>query len=89
MAGTTVTHEAVGANSQRLQGRFLILLMDETGDCKNYILATRSNHALWLPQDQEVVQQPWQKFERTFSNGTTEMRYRAKVIYASIGSNAG
>ncbi len=46
-----------------------------------YILAIRSNHALWLPQDQEVVQQPWQKFERTFSNGTTEIRYMAEVIY--------
>jgi SRSO17 transposase len=46
-----------------------------------YILAIRSNHALWLPQDQEVIQQPWQKFERTFSNGTTEVRYMAEVIY--------
>jgi SRSO17 transposase len=46
-----------------------------------YILAIRSNHALWLPQDQEVYQEPWQRFERTFSNGTTEMRYMAEVIY--------
>lgn len=46
-----------------------------------YILAIRSNHALWLPQDQEVTQQPWQTFERTFSNGTTETRYMAEVIY--------
>ena len=46
-----------------------------------YILAIRSNHALWLPQDQEVTQQPWQKFERTFSNGSTETRYMAEVIY--------
>ncbi len=46
-----------------------------------YILAIRSNHALWLPQDQEVYQEPWQKFERTFSNGTTETRYMAEVIY--------
>jgi SRSO17 transposase len=46
-----------------------------------YILAIRSNHALWLPQDQQVVQQPWQTFERTFSNGTTEIRYMAEVIY--------
>jgi SRSO17 transposase len=46
-----------------------------------YILAIRSNHALWLLQDQEVYQQPWQKFERTFSNGTTEVRYMAEVIY--------
>lgn len=46
-----------------------------------YILAIRSNHALWLPQDQEVYQEPWQRFERTFSNGTTEVRYMAEVIY--------
>lgn len=46
-----------------------------------YILAIRSNHALWLPQDQEVYQEPWQTFERTFSNGTTEVRYMAEVIY--------
>ena len=46
-----------------------------------YILAIRSNHALWLPQDQQVYQEPWQRFERTFSNGTTEVRYMAEVIY--------
>jgi SRSO17 transposase len=46
-----------------------------------YILAIRSNHALWLPQDQEVYCQPWQQFERTFSNGTTEVRYMCEVIY--------
>jgi SRSO17 transposase len=46
-----------------------------------YILAIRSNHALWLPQEQEVYQQPWQTFERTFSNGNTEVRYMAEVIY--------
>jgi SRSO17 transposase len=46
-----------------------------------YILAIRSNHALWLPQDQEVYQEPWQEFKRTFSNGTSESRYMAEVIY--------
>jgi SRSO17 transposase len=46
-----------------------------------YILAIRSNHAVWLPQDQEVNQEPWQTFERTFSNGTSEVRYMAEVIY--------
>lgn len=46
-----------------------------------YILAIRSNHALWLPPDQQVVQQPWQMFKRTFSNGTTEVRYMSEVIY--------
>jgi SRSO17 transposase len=44
-----------------------------------YILAIRSNHTMWLPQDQQVYQEPWQRFERTFtfSNGTTEVRYMA------------
>jgi SRSO17 transposase len=46
-----------------------------------YILAIRSNHGLWLPADQEVYQEEWQRFERTFSNGTTEIRYMAEVIY--------
>ena len=46
-----------------------------------YILAIRSNHAMLLPQDQDVYQEPWQTFERTFSNGTTEVRYMAEVIY--------
>lgn len=46
-----------------------------------YILAIRDNHALSLPQDQEVYQEPWQEFERTFSNGTTAVRYMAEMIY--------
>lgn len=46
-----------------------------------YILAIRSNHALWLPQEQEVIQEPWQEFKRTFSKGTSETRYMAEVIY--------
>ncbi len=46
-----------------------------------YILAIRSNHGLWLPEEEEVYQAPWQEFKRTFSNGTTEVRYMAEVIY--------
>ena len=46
-----------------------------------YILAIRSNHAVWLPEEQEVWTEPWQSFERTFSNGTTETRYRQEIIY--------
>jgi SRSO17 transposase len=46
-----------------------------------YVLAIRSNHTLWLPQEQEVYQEAWQAFKRTFSNGTTEGRYMAEVIY--------
>jgi SRSO17 transposase len=46
-----------------------------------YILAIRSNHGLWLSPDQEVCCEPWQTFERTFSNGTPEVRYVQEVIY--------
>lgn len=46
-----------------------------------YILAIRSNHGLWLPADEDVYTEPWQEFKRTFSNGTTEKRYMAEVIY--------
>ena len=46
-----------------------------------YILAIRSDHGLWLPEEEKVYQEPWQEFKRTFSNGTTEVRYMAEVIY--------
>ncbi|WP_088889736.1 IS701 family transposase [Leptolyngbya ohadii] len=46
-----------------------------------YIVAIRSNHGMWLPQDQEVTCEPWQAFRRTFSNGKTEVRYRSEIIY--------
>lgn len=51
-----------------------------------YIVAIRSNHGVWLPQDQEVTAEPWQKFIRTFSNGETEVRYRREMIYGTRGS---
>jgi len=46
-----------------------------------YIMAIRSNHAVWVPQEEQVYQEPWQPFEQTFSNGTREVRYMAEVIY--------
>lgn len=46
-----------------------------------YMLAIRSDHGLWLPEAEEVYTEPWQEFKRTFSNGTTEVRYMAEVIY--------
>lgn len=46
-----------------------------------YILAIRSDHGFWLPEEEEVYQEPWQAFKRTFSNGTSEVRYLAEVIY--------
>jgi SRSO17 transposase len=48
-----------------------------------YIVAIRSNHGVWMPQEQEVTHQPWQKFTRTFSNGETEVRYRQEIIFGT------
>jgi SRSO17 transposase len=46
-----------------------------------WILAIRSNHGVWLPSDVEVTYSEWQRFERVFSNGTTEKRYIQEVIF--------
>lgn len=48
-----------------------------------YIVAIRSNHGVWMPQEQEVTTEPWQPFTRTFSNGETEVRYRQEIIYGT------
>jgi SRSO17 transposase len=48
-----------------------------------YILAIRSNHGMWLPEDQQVYSKPWQCFQRTFSNGTSETRYIQEIIYGT------
>jgi len=46
-----------------------------------YIMAIRSNHGVWMPQEQKVTAEPWVQFKRTFSNGESEVRYRREIIY--------
>ena len=46
-----------------------------------YVVAIRSNHAVWLPSDQKVRANKWCKFERTFSNQKSENRYIREIIY--------
>ena len=66
-----------------LYGEAQVNFVDVLDELKlSYILAIRSNHAVWLPEEQEVFSEPWQSFERTFSNGTTETGYRQEIIYA-------
>lgn len=48
-----------------------------------YIVAIRSNHGVWMPQEQEVTSEPWREFTRTFSNGETEVRYRQEIIFGT------
>jgi len=47
----------------------------------SYVVAIRSNHAVWLPADQSVRANKWCKFERTFSDGKSETRYIRKIVY--------
>ncbi len=46
-----------------------------------YVVAIRSNHAVWLPSDQKVRANKWCKFERKFSNQKSETRYIREIIY--------
>ncbi len=45
-----------------------------------WILAIRSNHGVWMPSGQEVRANKWCKFQRTFSNQTSEIRYIREMI---------
>jgi len=47
----------------------------------DYVVAIRSNHAVWLPSDQSIRANKWCKFERTFSNQKSETRYIREIIY--------
>lgn len=47
----------------------------------DYVVAIRSNHAVWLPSEQSVRANKWCEFERTFSNQKSETRYIREIIY--------
>ena len=47
----------------------------------DYIVAIRSNHAVWMPCEQRVRTNKWCKFERIFSNQKSENRYIREIIY--------
>jgi len=46
-----------------------------------WIMAIRSNHGVWMPQDAEISYSPWQAFERVFADGETETRYIQEIIF--------
>lgn len=47
----------------------------------DYVVAIRSNHAVWLPASQSVRANKWSRFERIFSNQKSEIRYIREIIY--------
>jgi len=46
-----------------------------------WVVAIRSNHGVWLPQEQKVRANKWCKFKRTFSDQKYETRYIREIIY--------
>lgn len=46
-----------------------------------WIMAIRSNHGVWMPNEVEVTTSEWQRFERVFSNKTMEERYIQEIIF--------
>lgn len=46
-----------------------------------FVVAIRSNHAVWLPGNQRVRANKWCNFTRTFSNQKSETRYIREIIY--------
>lgn len=46
-----------------------------------WIVAIRSNHGVWMPEDTEPEYSDWQSFERIFSNAKTEERYIQETIF--------
>lgn len=47
----------------------------------DYVVAIRSNHAVWLPREQSVRANKWCKFERIFSDQKSETRYIREIVY--------
>lgn len=47
----------------------------------SWIVAIRSNHAVWMPRQQKVRANRRCKFERTFSDHTCETRYIREIIF--------
>ncbi len=46
-----------------------------------WIVAIRSNHGVWMPEEAEITYSNWHCFERVFSDGTTEQRYIQETIF--------
>jgi SRSO17 transposase len=46
-----------------------------------WVVAIRSNHGVWMPEEEAVEYSDWQRFERVFSDGRTEERYIQEIIF--------
>lgn len=46
-----------------------------------WVVAIRNNHGVWLSHEQKVRANKWCKFQRIFSDQTSEIRYIREIIY--------
>ena len=53
-----------------------------------WIVAIRSNHGVWLPPHQRVRANKWYKFQRVFSNQTSQTRYIREIIFGKRSSRS-
>jgi SRSO17 transposase len=51
-----------------------------------WIVAIRSNHGVWMPDEQRVRANKWHKSQRIFSNQTSETRYVREIIFGKRSS---
>lgn len=52
----------------------------------SWVLAIRNNHGVWMPSNQSVRANRWCKFERIFSDQTSEIRYIREIIFGKRSS---
>jgi SRSO17 transposase len=50
-----------------------------------YVVAIRSNHGVWTFPGERVRQTRWRPFERIFTDGTSEQRYRCEFVFGKRG----
>ena len=51
-----------------------------------FVVAIRSNHAVWLGLGQHLHYTRWRRFDRQFCNGESEERYIREIIFGKRGS---
>jgi SRSO17 transposase len=47
----------------------------------SYVVAIRSNHKEWVAPGERVRQTRWRPFDRVFTDGTSERRYRCEFVF--------
>ena len=51
-----------------------------------YVLATRSNHAVWVPKEKRVRAKRWWQYQQTLSHGESETHFIREMIYGQRGA---